>query len=181
MRLSETRLAGLYLLELDLIEDDRGAFARSFCSKEFEDAGLEFAVVQANISFNRFAGTLRGMHLQREPHAEAKIVRCTRGALFDVAVDLRPDSDTCCQWYGTELNADNRRALLIPEGFAHGFQTLADDTEVHYLMSEAYVAESATGVRFDDPAFGIEWPLDVAAISDKDMNWPSFDREARPR
>lgn len=168
-------------MELDLIEDARGAFARSFCRREFEDAGLEFSIVQANISFNRFAGTLRGMHLQREPHAEAKIVRCTRGALFDVAIDLRPGSETFCQWYGTELNAENRHALVIPEGFAHGFQTLTDDTEVHYLMSEPYAPESATGVRFDDPAFGIEWPIEVASISEKDRNWPSFSREAQPR
>ena len=181
MRLSETRLEGLYLVELDLIEDARGAFARSFCRDEFEAAGIEFSVVQANISFNRFAGTLRGMHLQKEPHAEAKIVRCTRGALFDVAIDLRPGSDTFCEWYGTELNAENRRALFIPEGFAHGFQTLTDDTEAHYLMSEPYAPEAATGVRFDDPAFGIEWPMDVASISDKDRSWPNFGREAQPR
>jgi dTDP-4-dehydrorhamnose 3,5-epimerase len=179
VRLSETRLEGLYLVELDLIEDARGAFARSFCREEFEAAGVEFSVAQANISFNRFAGTIRGMHLQKEPRAEAKIVRCTRGALFDVAIDLRPGSDTFCEWYGTELNAENRRALFIPEGFAHGFQTLTDDTEVHYLMSEPYAPEYATGVRFDDSVFGIEWPMDVVSISDKDRSWPSFGREAQ--
>lgn len=174
MIIAETGLAGLFLLDIERIEDDRGMFARSFCADELGEAGIDFPVVQANISFNNFAGTVRGMHYQRDPHAEGKIVRCTRGALFDVAIDLRPGSDTFCQWYGTELNDDNRSALLIPPGFAHGFQTLSDATEIHYLMSAAYEPESAAGVRYDDPAFGVEWPIEVSSISEKDRQWPDF-------
>ena len=172
--IGETGIPGLYLIDIERIEDARGLFARTFCLAELGEAGIEFPVVQANISFNNFAGTVRGMHYQREPNAEGKIVRCTRGALFDVAIDLRPESGTYCQWYGTELNDDNRSALLIPAGFAHGFQTLSDDTEVHYLMSAAYVPESAAGVRHDDPTFGIEWPMAVSSISEKDRQWPDF-------
>jgi dTDP-4-dehydrorhamnose 3,5-epimerase len=172
--ISEAGLSGLYLIDLERIEDARGLFARSFCLAELGEAGIDFPVVQANISFNNFSGTVRGMHYQLEPYAEGKIVRCTRGALFDVAIDLRPDSNTFCQWYGTELNDDNRTALLIPPGFAHGFQTLSDDTEVHYLMSAAYAPESAVGVRHDDPAFGVTWPIAVSSISDKDRQWPDF-------
>ena len=174
MIIGETGFSGLYLIDLERIEDARGLFARSFCLEELGEAGIEFPVVQANISFNNFAGTVRGMHYQREPNGEGKIVRCTRGALFDVAIDLRPESDRYCQWYGTELNDDNRSALLIPAGFAHGFQTLSDDTEVHYLMSSAYAPESVAGVRHDDPAFGVKWPMDVSSISEKDRQWPDF-------
>lgn len=141
---------------------------------EFAAAGIDFEVVQANISFNRFSGTVRGMHFQSPPHAEAKVVRCTRGALYDVVVDLRPDSAMYGKWFGAELNADNRAALYIPEGCAHGFQTLLDNTEVDYLMSGRYEAEAASGVRFDDPAFGIDWPLAVSSVSDRDKNWPDF-------
>ena len=174
MKFSETGLEGLYVVELELIEDERGFFARSYCRQELEDLGFDFLVAQANISFNRYAGTVRGMHLQTVPYAEAKIVRCTRGALFDVAIDLRADSATYCDWFGVELNADNRTALLIPEGFAHGFQTLADETEVHYLMSLPYEPGAASGVRHDDAAFGIEWPREVSSISDRDRSWPDF-------
>ena len=176
MRLSQTTLPGVLLIEPENIEDERGLFARSFCVDEFKAAGIDFSVVQGNISFNKMAGTLRGMHYQVAPYEEAKIVRCTRGAIFDVAVDLRADSASFCGWFGTELNAEKRNALLIPAGFAHGFQTLADQTEVHYLMSERYAPEAAAGVRFDDPVFGIDWPLDISAISDKDRDWPDYDR-----
>lgn len=172
--IGETGFSGLYVIDLERIEDDRGLFARSFCLAELAEAGIEFSVVQANISFNNYAATVRGMHFQRAPHAEGKIVRCTRGALFDVAIDLRPESNTFCQWYGTELNDDNRSALLIPPGFAHGFQTLSDDTEVHYLMSAAYVPESAAGIRHDDPVFGVKWPMAVSSISEKDRQWPDY-------
>jgi dTDP-4-dehydrorhamnose 3,5-epimerase len=172
--IGDTGFSGLYLIELERIEDERGMFARSFCMAELGAAGIDFPIVQANISFNNFSGTVRGMHFQRDPHAEGKIVRCTRGALFDVVIDLRPGSETFCQWFGTELNADNRSALLIPPGFAHGFQTLSDATEVHYLMSAAYSPESASGVRYDDPAFAVEWPIAVSSISEKDRQWPDF-------
>lgn len=175
MNLSPTELPGVFLVEPELLTDDRGAFARTFCVDEFASAGIDFEVVQANISFNKYSGTLRGMHFQQAPHAEAKVVRCTSGALYDVVVDLRPDSSTYCQWISAELNADNRKALFIPEGCAHGFQTLLDNTEVDYLMSGRYVPEAASGVRFDDPAFGIEWPLPVSSVSDRDRHWPDFD------
>ena len=175
MNLSPTELPGVFLVEPELLADERGAFARTFCVDEFGSAGIDFEVVQANISFNKYSGTLRGMHFQRAPHAEAKVVRCTSGAVYDVVVDLRPDSPTYCQWISAELNADNRKALFIPEGCAHGFQTLLDNTEVDYLMSVRYAPEAASGVRFDDAAFGIEWPLPVSSLSERDRDWPDYD------
>jgi dTDP-4-dehydrorhamnose 3,5-epimerase len=175
MKFAQTELPGVFLVEPELLADDRGAFARSFCVDEFAAAGIEFEVVQANISFNRFKGTVRGMHFQADPYAEAKVVRCTRGALYDVVVDLRPDSAMYGKWIGAELNADNRKALFIPEGCAHGFQTLLDNTEVDYLMSSRYQPEAASGVRFDDPAIGIDWPLAVSSVSDRDRDWPDFE------
>ena len=174
MKFTATRLSGVFLIELESISDDRGWFARSFCASEIEELGLSFSVAQANISFNRFAGTVRGMHLQKEPFAESKIVRCTRGAIYDVVIDLRPDSETYCEWSGVELNADNRHALFIPEGFAHGFQALTDGSEVHYLMSAPYNPSAASGVRHDDPAFGIEWPIDISTLSERDRSWPDY-------
>jgi dTDP-4-dehydrorhamnose 3,5-epimerase len=174
MKITPTELSGVALIELEPIEDQRGLFARSFCVDAFAEADIMFSVKQSNISFNNFAGTIRGMHYQRHPFEESKIVRCTRGAIFDVAVDLRPESETFCRWYGAELNAENRLALLVPPGCAHGFQTLTDSTEVLYLMSERYVADSSAGVRHDDPSFGIAWPEEVSSISDKDRNWPDF-------
>lgn len=176
MKISETRLSGVYLIDLELFEDERGSFARSFCLEEFNEAGIEFSIAQANISFNNFAGTIRGMHFQEHPFEESKVVRCTRGALFDVVLDLRPESSTYCQWCGSELNSENRSALFIPAGCAHGFQTLTDSTEVHYLMSESFKPEAARGVRFDDPVFGVEWPMQVSSISDRDRHWPDFRR-----
>ena len=174
MNFSETNLSGVLLIELELHVDDRGSFARSFCIDEFNEAGIDMQVVQANISFNKLSGAVRGMHYQVSPHAEAKVVRCTSGALYDVVVDLRPDSPSYGQWIGIELNAENRFAMFVPKDCAHGFQTLVDNTEVSYLMSERYVAEAASGVRYDDPAIGIEWPLAVSSVSDRDRDWPDF-------
>jgi dTDP-4-dehydrorhamnose 3,5-epimerase len=175
MIFSETKLSGVFLIEPEVHADDRGSFARTFCLDDFESADISFYVVQANTSFNKFAGTLRGMHYQVSPFEEAKVVRCTRGALYDVIVDLRSDSPTLGQWFATELNAENRKSVFAPEGCAHGFQTLVDNTEVSYLMSEYYAPEAASGVRYDDPAFGIEWPLPVSSVSDRDRSWPDFE------
>jgi dTDP-4-dehydrorhamnose 3,5-epimerase len=176
VRLVETPLAGVFVIELDLLRDERGFFARTFDSAEFEKAGLDPAVVQCNTSFNDRRGTLRGMHYQADPDGEAKLVRCTRGAIFDVAVDLRPSSATYCRWFGAELSADNARMLYIPVGLAHGFQTLREGSEVHYQMSHEYVPEQSRGVRFDDPAFGIEWPLPDPIVSERDRQFPDFNR-----
>jgi dTDP-4-dehydrorhamnose 3,5-epimerase len=175
MIFEEAKLAGAFVVELERREDARGFFARAWCANEFAEHGLTNTVVQANMSWNPRQGTLRGMHFQRAPHAEAKLVRCTRGALFDVIVDLRPGSETYKQWLGVELTADNRRALFVPEGFAHGFQTLVPDTEAFYQVSEFYTPAAEDGVRWDDPAFGIEWPDPANAfLSDKDRSWPDF-------
>lgn len=174
MRFSQTELPGVFLIEPEMLTDDRGSFARSFCVDEFAAAGIDFEIVQANLSCNKFSGTVRGMHYQRAPHAEAKVVRCSSGAMYDVVVDLRPDSATYGKWFAAELNADNKVAMFIPEGCAHGFQTLLDNTEVDYLMSGRYAPELATGVRYDDPAFGIEWPLPVSSVSEGDRSWPDF-------
>ena len=168
-------LAGAYIVDLKRIEDDRGFFARSFCQEEFNRLGLKHDFVQCNISFNPKRGTLRGMHFQIEPHAEAKLVRCTQGAVWDVIVDLRADSRCYKMSFGVELSAVTRRALYIPEGFAHGFQTLTDDAEVLYMMAASYHAESARGVRWNDPAFGIEWPLPSAIMSQRDRDFPLFE------
>jgi len=172
---TETELAGAFVLDLEEREDERGFFARTWCAAEFRDHGISDRVTQANMSWNPRQGTLRGMHFQRAPHAEMKLVRCTRGAIYDVAVDLRPDSPTHRRWIGVELTADNRRALVVPEGFAHGFQTLVPDCEVSYHVSAAYAPEAEGGVRWNDPAFGIEWPdPDNAFLSDKDASWPDY-------
>jgi dTDP-4-dehydrorhamnose 3,5-epimerase len=172
--LHETPLPGVAVVEPELIHDERGWFTRVFAAEEFEAAGLESAVVHCNLSFNARAGTLRGMHYQAEPYAECKLIRCTRGALYDVALDLRHDSPTYLRWHAVELTAENRLALYISRGLAHGFQTLEDDTEVHYQMSEEYIASSARGVRWDDPAFGIVWPVRDRIISERDISYPAF-------
>jgi len=169
-----TELSGVFLIEPEFHADDRGSFARTFCEEEFGDAGIEFRVVQANTSFNKRAGTLRGMHYQLPPHAEAKVVRCTSGALHDVVIDLRSESPTFCEWIAAELNAEKNTEMFVPKGCAHGFQTLVDNTEVSYLMSESYVPESASGVRYDDPTFGVEWPLAISFVADRDRSWPGF-------
>ena len=172
MRFRETKLPGVFEVELDRMEDERGFFARSFCEREFAQHGLQSAFVQCNISYTRRRGTLRGMHYQRPPAAETKLVRCTRGALYDVAVDLRPDSPTWRQHVGVILSAEQRNALYIPAGFGHGFQTLEDDTEVFYQMGNFHSPEHAAGFRHDDPQLAIAWPLPVAVISEKDRAWP---------
>lgn len=174
MIFKETPLAGAFVITLDPFTDERGSFARSFCRHEFEAHGLPPEIAQCNISRNAKRGTLRGMHYQVAPHAEAKLVRCARGALWDVIVDIRPGSATRGQWFGVELTETNGTQLFIPEGFAHGFQTLDDDTEIFYQISNFYAPEAARGLRHDDPALKIEWPLPVASISDKDRNWPDF-------
>ncbi|CAH2598739.1 dTDP-4-dehydrorhamnose 3,5-epimerase [Rhodovastum atsumiense] len=174
MRFIPTALDGAWLVEPEPVHDARGFFARSFCVREFDRLGLETRFVQHSISYSALRGTLRGMHFQRSPFGEVKVVSCTRGAIRDVIIDLRPDSPTCCRWQGFELTAANRLRLYIPKGFAHGFQTLEDKTEVSYLISEFYAPEAASGVRFDDPRFGITWPLPVAAISARDTAWPTF-------
>lgn len=174
MKFVETPLSGAFWIELETLEDNRGFFARSFCAREFEAQGLKPTVAQCNLSFNHRRGTLRGMHFQIPPAAETKLVRCTRGALYDVIVDLRPDSPTYKAHYSIELSADNHRALYIPEGFAHGFQTLLDHTEVFYQMGEFYTPNCQRGIRYDDPALAIAWPLPVQVISDKDAALPSL-------
>jgi len=167
-------LEGAFVIEMEKIEDDRGFFARTFCQQEFDAHGLVSVVRQCSLTFNREPGTLRGMHFQLPPHQETKLVRCTAGAVFDVIVDLRPDSATFCGWFGTDLTVENRRMLYVPEGFAHGLLTLEAASEVFYQISEFYHPESAAGVRWDDPAFGIDWPAEVRVIADRDRSFPDF-------
>lgn len=174
MDFSETILRGAFVVTLKKLSDDRGFFARGFCREEFKAQGLIPDMLQLNIGSSLKKGTLRGMHFQAQPHQEAKFVRCTRGALFDVIVDLRRDSPTRLQWLGVELTQDNGQMLYVPEGFAHGYQTLMDDTEMYYLTSATYAAAAAGGVRHDDPAFGISWPLPVSVISAADAHWPDY-------
>lgn len=174
MRFTETSLKGAYLVEIERRADSRGFFARAWCRREFELQGLNPNLAQANIAFSHTRGTLRGMHHQVPPYQEAKLVRCTMGAIYDVIVDLRRDSPTYMQWFGVELTARNGRMLYVPEGFAHGYQTLADDTEVFYQTSHFYAPECARGVRYDDPAFRISWPMAIRVISDADKHWPPY-------
>lgn len=172
MRFRETRLKGAFLIDLDLIEDDRGYFSRSFCQREFVARGLKAEVAQCNVSFNRAKGTLRGMHFQREPMSEAKLVRCTRGKIYDVIIDLRPTSETFRLWEGFELSAESSSSIYVPEGFAHGFQTLEENSELFYQMFQFYAPEYASGVRWDDPLFGISWPLPNPVVSSRDSSFP---------
>ena len=174
MKFTPTLLAGAFLVESEPMTDERGFFARSFCQNEFISHDLSTNIAQCNISYNKTRGILRGMHYQRTPNAEAKLVRCTRGSIYDVIIDLRGGSSTFQQWIGYELNSKNRIALYIPKGFAHGFQTLEDDTEVFYQMFDFFSPQAASGVRWDDPAFNIDWPLPVHTISEKDRNYPDF-------
>jgi len=171
---TETKLKGAFVIDIEPIEDERGLFARSWCREEFKARGLNSELAQCNISFNNKKGTLRGMHYQKPPHEEAKLVRCTQGAIFDVIIDLRPDSPTRTQWVGKELTAKNRKMFYIPEGFAHGFLTLEDDTEVFYQMSTPYVPASASGIRWNDPVFNINWPEQPKIISERDQSYPDF-------
>ncbi len=179
MIFTETKLSGAVVVDLEPHYDERGFFSRSWCQREFTERGLNPNVVQCNVSYNRQKGTLRGMHLQAAPFAEAKLVRVTRGSIYDAIVDLRSGSATYMQWLGVELTAENHRALYVPEGFAHGFITLEDDSEVFYQMSEFYAPECQRGYRWNDPAFGIEWPIPVAVISDKDAALPDFARDGK--
>lgn len=174
MHFTETKVKGAFLIDLDPRSDNRGFFARSWCLKEFQEHGLVSHIAQINLALTLKMGTVRGLHFQTPPDEEAKTVRCTRGAVYDVVVDLRPSSPTHKAWAGFELSADNHRILYIPVGCAHGYQTLSDDSEIEYLTSAAYAPTSAKGVRFDDPAFGIEWPLPVTVISDADRSWPTY-------
>jgi dTDP-4-dehydrorhamnose 3,5-epimerase len=179
LKFIECRLRGAYVIDIEPIEDERGFFARSWCAREFREHGLSPELSQCNISFNHRRGALRGMHFQAHPHAEAKLVRCTRGAIYDVLVDLRPESKTFRQWEAYEISADNRRMVYIPEGFAHGFQTLENGCEVFYQMSAPYHAPSSCGVRWDDPSFAIEWPIRDPILSARDAAYPDFTVAAR--
>jgi dTDP-4-dehydrorhamnose 3,5-epimerase len=174
MEFTETRLKGAFVVRLKKIEDQRGYFARGWCREEFAKRGLKANMVQLNTGFSYKKGTIRGMHYQEAPHAEAKFVRCTRGAIFDVIVDLRLDSPTRGQWFGAELTQDNGVMLYAPEGFAHGYQTLTDDADMYYMTSAPYASGAAKGVRYNDPAFGIQWPVPVSVISGQDEKWPDY-------
>jgi dTDP-4-dehydrorhamnose 3,5-epimerase len=173
MRFAKTPLAGLWVISSEPHEDIRGRFVRTWCKKEFEEQGIDFLPVQANMGFSLTKGTVRGMHFQRTPATEAKLIRCTRGAIFDVTVDVNPDSFTYGQWFGIELSADNQTMLYVPEGYAHGYQTLEDNSEIYYLTSGYYTPKLAAGVRFNDPFFNIKWPLPVTLVSEQDSSWPS--------
>ena len=174
MIFTATQLDDAWLIDLEPREDERGFFARIWCRHELAAQGLDTEIAQENLSFNRYRGTVRGLHFQRPPHEETKIVRCTRGEIFDVIVDLRPQSPTYLRWQGFELTAENHKALYVPKGFAHGFQTLVDDAEIVYQISEFYAPNSAGGHRYDDAAFGVAWPLPVTMISERDLSWPAF-------
>ncbi|MCI0612480.1 dTDP-4-dehydrorhamnose 3,5-epimerase [bacterium] len=174
MIFSETKLKGAFLIEPERIEDHRGFFARTWCQQEFESLSLNSKLVQCSISFNKIKGTLRGMHFQVAPFEETKLVRCTKGEIFDVIIDLRPNSETFKKHFSAILNEDNRLMLYIPGGFAHGFQTMADNTEVFYQMTQFYSPDHSSGVRWNDPAFGIQWPPDDRIIIDRDLNYPDF-------
>jgi dTDP-4-dehydrorhamnose 3,5-epimerase len=177
MVFKETKLAGAFIIELERFEDERGFFAHSWSARQFAERGLVSRLVECSISFNRKRGTIRGMHYQAAPHGQTKVVRCTTGAIYDVIIDLRHRSPTFKQWVGIELTAGNRRILYIPKDLAHGFQTLEDETEIYYQMSDVYVPGSSQGVRWDDPAFGITWPETTNVIIDeRDRTYPDFDR-----
>jgi dTDP-4-dehydrorhamnose 3,5-epimerase len=169
-----TKLKEAFIIEPERLEDERGFFARTWCEREFAAYGLDPRWVQCNISFNKKKGTLRGLHYQTGPGDEARLVRCTMGGIYDVIVDLRPDSKTFGQWFSVELTAENRKMIFIPRSFAHGFLTLQDDSEIFYHMSAFYAPEYARGIRWNDPAFGIHWPAEVQVISDRDRNYPNF-------
>ena len=177
MRFLKTDVAGAWLIEPEPRVDDRGRFFRAWCSREFAAQAIDFVPVQANMGFSIRKGTIRGMHFQVAPALEAKLIRCTRGSMFDVVLDLRPASSSYGEWYGAELSEDNGRMLYVPEQCAHGYQTLADNTEMYYMASESYTPSAARGIRFDDPAFGVQWPLAPTVVSEQDRNWPLVDRK----
>lgn len=174
MIFTETALKGSFVIDPEAVRDERGMFARTWCQKEFEAQGLKVTWVQSSISVNNRKGTMRGMHYQAAPHEESKLVRCTRGEIYDVIVDLRPTSPTYCRYVGVTLSAENRRAVYIPKQFAHGFLTLEENSEVSYYMSEFHDPASARGLRWDDPTFGIQWPDAIMVMSEKDRSWPVF-------
>lgn len=174
MKFSETHLKGLFVTELEPIADSRGFFARSFCQHEFDELGLNSDVAQINISHNKQAGTFRGFHYQLPPAAETKVLRCTKGAILDIAVDVRAGSETFGDHFAVELSADNHMSIYIPDGFAHGYLTLTDDTEVTYSVSEFYTPNQERGIRYDDPMLNIDWPRSIDVISEKDRGWPDF-------
>lgn len=174
MIFQETNLKGSYIIDIERHEDKRGFFARSFCQKEFKKLGLRTELAQCNISFNLNKATIRGMHFQKSPHEEAKLVSCLKGRVYDVIVDLRPNSETYCQWHSFELDENDYRMIYIPEGFAHGFQTLKNNSAVYYQMFEYFHAESGLGVRWNDPIFNIDWPLEVQNINERDKMYPDF-------
>jgi dTDP-4-dehydrorhamnose 3,5-epimerase len=176
MRFLESSLKGAFVIEPDLIEDERGFFARTWCKEVFDAEGLNTSLSQISISFNRRRGTLRGLHYQAKPYEEYKLVRCTSGSIYDVIADVRPESPTFKQWTAVDLNANNRKMLYVPPGFAHGFQTLEDETEVLYQISEFYHPEAARGVRWDDPSFQFDWPLSERIMSERDRNFPDFNQ-----
>ena len=174
MIFTKTNLEGAYVIDIEKKEDDRGFFARTFCAQEFLSNELDSTFVQANTSFNYKKGTLRGMHFQKSPYEEDKLVRCTKGSIFDVIIDIRKDSPTYKKWFGVELSEENRKSLFVPKGFAHGYLTLEDNSEVTYLVTEFYTPEADSGIKFDDPAFNIEWPMTPVVISEKDSNHPDY-------
>jgi dTDP-4-dehydrorhamnose 3,5-epimerase len=172
MRFAEINVDGARVIDPAPHADDRGRFMRAWCAREFAEQGIQFTPVQANMGLSIRKGTTRGMHFQKAPSLEAKLVRCTRGSMFDVVLDLRADSKSYRQWHGVELSAENGRMLYVPEGCAHGYQTLEDETEMYYMASEYYTPNAASGLRFDDPTFGIRWPLTATVVSEQDRNWP---------
>jgi len=174
MKMTPLKIHGAAVVEIEPLTDERGFFARSFCAQDFKDAGLDLNVVQSNLSHNTHKGTLRGLHYQATPKPDPKLVSCIQGRIFDVVVDIRPGSDTFCQWHGVELSADNHTSLFVPAGCAHGFITLTDNTVVHYQMGEVFVADLARGVRWDDPAFGIKWPMVPTSMAERDAAYADF-------
>lgn len=172
MILQPTPIPDAYLIELEQHSDERGSFARLWCIEELKAQGIDVTFVQANASFSEHRGTMRGLHYQRAPYREAKLIHCTRGAIFDVLVDMRPRSDAYLHWFGAELSAENRRQMFVPEGCAHGYLTLTDGAEVEYVVSSPYRPSAETGIRYDDPTLGIQWPVPVTVVSPKDRSWP---------
>lgn len=179
MRFTKTDIHGVVVIDPSPHQDDRGRFMRVWCAREFAESGLDFSPVQSNAGFSVHKGTVRGMHYQDAPALEAKLVRCTKGSIFDVALDLRPESPSFGKWYATELSADNGRMLYVPEHCGHGYQTLEEDTEMYYLTSGFYTPSAVRGARFDDPEFNIRWPFPVTVVSEQDRNWPLVERYDR--
>jgi len=181
MRFTETYIAGSWVIDPNPHADNRGRFMRAWCAREFSEHGIDYLPVQSNMGFSLIKGTVRGMHFQKAPALEAKLVRCTRGSIYDVVLDLRPGSQTYGRWYGIELTAENGRMLYVPENCAHGYQTLEENTEMYYMTSGFYSPNLASGVRFDDPAFGVQWPSDATVVSEQDRNWPLAKRQEGSR